>query len=521
MADDQPAPVVLEQEWVNVQKKTFTKWMNSHLRKKGFPAVEDAQLEFETGITLMNLINALYGISTPKHNKNPKLRPHKLDNITLALGMVEQAKIKTNFLKSVHLVDKDLKMILGMLWAIILDFQIKGISVEELTAKEGLLLWCQKKTHGYRDVKVDNFTTSWQNGLAFCALIHRHRPDLLDYEPLDKANAAENLELAFRIAEEHLGIARLLDVQDLTNVARPDERSVMTYVSEYFHCFSAQNVKEKSALRIQKFVRFNQNIEQLEQQYQSGANDLLSWIGNTIDRLNDRQFGNSKEESQSLFEQHKKYLSTEKPPKVSGQLDFEGLYANIQTELSVYGRVPYNVPSGLSSDDIDRAWEDLEKAERLRGAAVRDNMFRFITKRSSTIDPEQLKEFEASFRHFDKDGSGYLDRMEFKAALSALGISFNSDDAFNRIFLQVSEGNDKISKEQFLAYLISLAEDKDTPDQIKASFQMLADQSNVITAPQLNVQPLSTGEVSYLTDNMPEASGNAYDYDSYVNQSFK
>ena len=91
--------------WVTVQKKTFTKWTNSHLRKKGFPLIEDLRTDFETGINLMNLINALYSIPIPKHNKDPKLRPHKLDNITLALNMVEKAEIKTNFLKSVHLAD--------------------------------------------------------------------------------------------------------------------------------------------------------------------------------------------------------------------------------------------------------------------------------------------------------------------------------------------------------------------------------------------------------------------------------
>lgn len=68
----------------------------------------------------MNLIHALYGIPFPKYNPNPKMRPHKLDNITLALKMVEDAHVKTNFLKSTHLIDKDLKMLLGMIWAIIL-----------------------------------------------------------------------------------------------------------------------------------------------------------------------------------------------------------------------------------------------------------------------------------------------------------------------------------------------------------------------------------------------------------------
>ena len=92
-----------------------------------------------------------------------------------------------------------------MVWAIILDFQIKGISVEEKSAKEGLLLWCQKKTKGYRDVNIDNFHISWQDGMALCALIHRHRPDLLDFDSLDKKNKKQNLQLAFDVAQNHLG----------------------------------------------------------------------------------------------------------------------------------------------------------------------------------------------------------------------------------------------------------------------------------------------------------------------------
>jgi hypothetical protein len=102
-------------------------------------------------------------------------------------------------------------MTLGMIWTIILRFAIQDISVEEMTAKEGLLLWCQRKTAPYKNVNVQNFHLSFKDGLAFCALIHRHRPDLIDYHKLSKDNPLENLNTAFDVAEKYLDIPRMLD----------------------------------------------------------------------------------------------------------------------------------------------------------------------------------------------------------------------------------------------------------------------------------------------------------------------
>jgi hypothetical protein len=137
-----------------------------------------------------------------------------------------------------EIVDGNLKMTLGMIWTIILRFAIQDISVEEMSAKEGLLLWCQRKTAPYKNVNVQNFHTSFKDGLAFCALIHRHRPDLLDYSKLTKDDPLKNLNLAFDIAEKHLDIPKMLDAEDMVNTVRPDEKSVMTYVSAYYHAFA-------------------------------------------------------------------------------------------------------------------------------------------------------------------------------------------------------------------------------------------------------------------------------------------
>ena len=75
------------------------------------------------------------------------------------------------------------------------------------------MLWCQRKTAPYKNVNVQNFHLSWRDGLAFCALIHRHRPDLLDYSKLSKDNPLDNLNLAFDIAEKYLDIPRMLDAK--------------------------------------------------------------------------------------------------------------------------------------------------------------------------------------------------------------------------------------------------------------------------------------------------------------------
>jgi len=95
--------------------------------------------------------------------------------------------------------------------------------------------WCKRGVEGYRGVHITNMSSSWRDGQGFCALIHRHRPDLIDWEQVDPSNAVRNCSLAFSLAHHHLGIPPLLDVEDVVKHASPDERSIITYLSQFYH----------------------------------------------------------------------------------------------------------------------------------------------------------------------------------------------------------------------------------------------------------------------------------------------
>jgi hypothetical protein len=191
----------------------------------------------------------------------------KMENVNKALDFIKLRGVALTNIGAEDIVNKNLKLVLGMLWTIILRFTIADINEDGKNAKEGLLLWCQRKTANYHDVDIRDFTYSWTDGLAFCALIHHHHPELIDYYALDRNDRHGNTAIAFEAAKK-LNIPQLLDVEDVCDISKPDEKSVMTYVAEYFHAFSARDEFETAGRRVAKFADVLLSVCDMEHQYE-------------------------------------------------------------------------------------------------------------------------------------------------------------------------------------------------------------------------------------------------------------
>ncbi|TRY91368.1 hypothetical protein DNTS_008522, partial [Danionella cerebrum] len=360
--DDWDRDLLLDPAWEKQQRKTFTAWCNSHLRKAG-TQIENIEEDFRDGLKLMLLLEVISGERLAKPERG-KMRVHKISNVNKALDFIASKGVKLVSIGAEEIVDGNAKMTLGMIWTIILRFAIQDISVEETSAKEGLLLWCQRKTAPYKNVNIQNFHISWKDGLGFCALIHRHRPELIDYGKLRKDDPMTNLNTAFDVAEKYLDIPKMLDAEDIISTLRPDEKAIMTYVSCYYHAFSGKQKAETAANRICKVLAVNQENEQLMEDYEKLATDLLEWIRRTIPWLENRVPDNTMQAMQQKLEDFRDYRRLHKPPKVQEKCQLEINFNTLQTKLRLSNRPAFMPSEGKMVSDVSNAWGRLEGAEK-------------------------------------------------------------------------------------------------------------------------------------------------------------
>ncbi|XP_024942901.1 dystrophin isoform X21 [Cephus cinctus] len=322
----------------DVQKKTFAKWINSQLLKNHHEPIADLFVDLRDGNRLLSLLEVL--TSKAYKRERGRMRVHHLNNVNKALQILEQNNVKLVNISSNDIVDGNPKLTLGLVWSIILHWQVhyhlKDLMTElqQTNLEKTLLAWCRQNSQNYPGVDIKNFTTSWSDGLAFNALLHRWKPHLFDFNNVARKHPNARLDHAFRLAQEHLNIERLLDPEDV-NTSVPDKKSIMMYVMCLFQSLphSGDDVGDialsvasdsspvttpgvESSLSFANFgmpssrpMSLATNVSVELGGYQVALEDVLTWLLEAEDKLNHApEPGATLDTLKQQFHEHETFL---------------------------------------------------------------------------------------------------------------------------------------------------------------------------------------------------------------------
>nr|XP_036670025.1 dystonin isoform X34 [Drosophila suzukii] len=381
-----------------IQKKTFTKWVNKHLKKhwkyaktytmlhvcvttNGIPCcsqsanrrVVDLFEDLRDGHNLLSLLEVLSGEHLPR--EKGKMRFHMLQNAQMALDFLRYKKIKLVNIRAEDIVDGNPKLTLGLIWTIILHFQISDIVVgkeDNVSAREALLRWARRSTARYPGVRVNDFTSSWRDGLAFSALVHRNRPDLLDWRKARNDRPRDRLETAFHIVEKEYGVTRLLDPEDV-DTNEPDEKSLITYISSLYDVFP-----EPPSIH----PLFDMESQRRVHEYRDLAQQFIYWCREKTAYLQERSFPPTLIEMKRLLSDLQRFRSEEVSARKREKSKLIQIYKELERYFETVGEV--DVEAELRPDAIEKAWyrmntalqdrevilqQEIERLERLQRLA--------------------------------------------------------------------------------------------------------------------------------------------------------
>ncbi|KAJ8984006.1 hypothetical protein NQ317_006860, partial [Molorchus minor] len=263
--------------------------------------IEDLIEDLKDGTKLLALLEVLSGDKLPVERGRVLRRPHFLSNANTALQFLQSKRIKLVNINASDLVDGRPPVVLGLIWTIILYFQIEENrrQLEYLTqwgstsslesagttsskdkwkqgARKTLLQWVSNALPSDSGIEIKDFGSSWRDGVAFLAIIDAIKKNLVSIAEMKKASNRARLETAFDVAETELGITRLLDPEDV-DVPKPDEKSIMTYVAQFLHKYPEPKSTGPDA------------IAAIQEEY----NELFSWLMKKTQYLEHLQQTNS------------------------------------------------------------------------------------------------------------------------------------------------------------------------------------------------------------------------------------
>lgn len=366
-------------EWLVLQSKIFTRWVNQKLATSSEEKIQidDVTTGFQDGVALVKLITILSEKDLPGKPLNPtKLRVKQLDNLSRALEFCWASGVEMQLKPSVeNIADGDEGQIMALVWGIMRKFLKFGDDDDEqqINASDALLMWVNNQIKSYNIVLKD-FKKDFHNGVALCALIHKFRPKLIDFDSIAPENHEANLQTAFDAAEKYFGLEQYLKTSDIKKL---DEKSMVVYVSEYYYGIAERRKWDLAARRIKKLVIYTKQNDAMRAEYATKADGLKASLDSTFAFLEDRTIDNTMAGAVAKMDEFNDYRANKKGDVISSFLELESLYNHLAMRLADHGR-PEFVPTteGTSVADFNGRLNALDKLEQERNVELQSELNR-------------------------------------------------------------------------------------------------------------------------------------------------
>jgi len=327
------------EEWEELQRKIFTRFVNQKLASRHFVRIEDVLTDLGKGDNISNLITALSGaeMKSPKKKKPAMVRAQQLEEVGKQMqfcwdsGVNMSTKIRPS---AENILDGDFIGVMGLVYNIMLKFLRFEDDDGEASgsAKDSLLRWCKFNTVGFNGVDITNLTKSWHNGLALSALVCKFNPDAMSFDSLDAKSGPQNLQAAMNAAEKFFDVEKFLEPSDIPKL---DDKSMLVFLSEYYYGINEWFKIKLAANRFTKLVTFTRENDEARDEYNADGAKMLERL-TAAEALVDGTdvIHNTMAGAKKNLADFNNYKVTEKRQIVALQMKMSGAFTQLNLRLS-------------------------------------------------------------------------------------------------------------------------------------------------------------------------------------------
>lgn len=465
-----------------VQQRAFTKWFNSKLKHLNKPQIEDIYTDLSDGVSLNQVLQCIS--DTDYHfSEKPKKTIHRRENLEIFFNECKELEISLINCGAEDIILGNQKIILGLIFTLITESQyfISGLD-RDININNEILSWVRAIAADYNiePSSVSNFSTNWKDGKLFNCILDKYDPENCgNFDECLNSTPKENLMKAFTNAKEFHNISRMLEVEDLTEVANPDSKAVFAYVSEYYNKFAHQKLNNdefktnyglgKDWLKMQendydRYVkRFNLELEYINEINTELLRDMLK-----IEEKIEQQLKTKTLVEATFFKLSAVYsnintvLELSNMPKLEKEITPEILEDKIKEELESYSPSLESFAKMVNDSEVNKIKRIEETTSLIKQIPNRDEQANEISKALQNPETDAQRRGLARKIKFLQDIKKALTDIENK--IEKASIKFDAVDIkktgviphpeycslSNLIGFEPTLKNEKISKEEFL-----------------------------------------------------------------------